>query len=137
MSAELHAAGTPVHQGSCLCGAVRFRVHGDLAAPVACHCSMCRKVSGHFWASADVPRTALVLERDGTLRWFASSERVRRGFCTQCGSALFFDALHLDRISIGMGAFDAPSGTTLARHIFVADKGDYYEIDDGLPQNLQ
>ena len=36
-----------------------------------------------------------------------------------------------------MGAFDTPTGTHLAKHIFVADKGDYYEINDGLPQNQQ
>ena len=35
------------------------------------------------------------------------------------------------------GAFDAPTGTHLEKHIFVADKGDYYEIKDGLPQNAQ
>jgi hypothetical protein len=34
-----------------------------------------------------------------------------------------------------MGAFDAPTGTRLAKHIFVADKGDYYGIADGLPQS--
>ena len=36
-----------------------------------------------------------------------------------------------------MGAFDAPTGTRLAKHIFVADQGDYYDIKDGLPQNAQ
>jgi hypothetical protein len=36
-----------------------------------------------------------------------------------------------------MGAFDAPTGTKLEMHIFVADKGDYYDIADGLPQNPQ
>lgn len=36
-----------------------------------------------------------------------------------------------------MGAFDAPTDTRLAVHIFVADKGDYYDIADGLPQNQQ
>ena len=36
-----------------------------------------------------------------------------------------------------MGAFDAPTNTKLAIHIYVADKGDYYEITDGLPQNPQ
>jgi hypothetical protein len=34
-----------------------------------------------------------------------------------------------------MGAFDTPTSTHLDRHIFVAEKGDYYEIADGLPQN--
>lgn len=54
-----------------------------------------------------------------------------------CGSSLFFDPLHLDWIGIMMGAFDMPTHTKLAMHIFVADKGDCYDIADGLPQNRQ
>ena len=30
---------------------------------------------------------------------------------------------------------DIVVGTHLALHIFVAEKGDYYDIDDGLPQH--
>lgn len=61
--------------------------------------------------------------------------KVRRGFCSFCGSNLFFDPIHRDWIGIAMGAFERPTNTKLALHIFVADKGDYYEIDDGLPRN--
>jgi len=60
--------------------------------------------------------------------------RVRRGFCSICGSVLFWDPIGRDKIAIAMGAFDAPTGTRLAMHIFTADKGDYYDIADGLPQ---
>jgi hypothetical protein len=66
--------------------------------------------------------------------WFQSSKPVRRGFCSKCGSVLFWDPIEHDVIAIAMGAFDAPTGTHLEKHIFVADKGDYYEIADGLPQ---
>ena len=68
------------------------------------------------------------------LTWYRSSEKVRRGFCSTCGSQLFFDPLHGDWIGIAMGAFDRPTDTKLAIHIFVAEKGDYYDIADGLPQ---
>ena len=44
-----------MHNGSCLCGAVTFEVNGSLRPPDACHCNQCRKQSGHFWASTDVP----------------------------------------------------------------------------------
>jgi len=70
--------------------------------------------------------------------WFRSSEKVRRGFCSRCGASLFFDPLDREKhdwIGIAMGAFDTPTQTRLALHIFVAEKGDYYEIRDGLPQN--
>ena len=124
-----------MHTGSCLCGAVRFEVTGTLHPPDACHCSQCRKQSGHFWASTDVPRAALTLHGADKLTWFRSSEKVRRGFCSTCGSSLFWDPIHKDTISIAMGAFDSPTHTRLAMHIHVANKGDYYELGDGLPQN--
>ena len=124
-----------MHKGSCLCGAVSFEVTGTLPPPDACHCSQCRKQSGHFWASTDVSRTALTIHGADKLTWFRSSEKVRRGFCSTCGSSLFWDPIKKDTISIAMGAFDLPTGTRLARHIHVADKSDYYELGDGLPQN--
>jgi hypothetical protein len=124
-----------MHKGSCLCGAVTFEVAGDLPPPDACHCRQCRKHSGHFFASTDVPRTSLAISGADNLTWFASSERVRRGFCSVCGSSLFWDPIRKDNIGIAMGAFDTPTGTHLGIHIFVAEKGDYYDIVDGLPQN--
>jgi len=126
-----------MHKGSCLCGAVSFEVAGDLPPPDACHCLQCRKHSGHYWASTDVARSAVTLHGAENLTWFRSSEKARRGFCSTCGSSLFWDPIFRDFIGIAMGAFEQPTGTRLGIHIFVADKGDYYEIADGLPQNQQ
>jgi hypothetical protein len=129
-----------MNRGSCLCGAISFEVAADLLGPDACHCTKCRKWSGHFFASTDVPRAALTIRGTEQLSWFQSSEKVRRGFCRTCGSSLFFDPLDQAKhpwIGVSMGAFDVPTGTKLRIHIFVGDKGDYYEIADGLPQNAQ
>jgi hypothetical protein len=122
-------------KGSCLCGAVHFEVDGELQAPDACHCTKCRKQSGHFWVSTNVPRVDLTIHGADKLTWFQSSESVRRGFCSVCGSALFWEPLEKDFISVAMGAFEAPTETKIAMHIYVANKGDYYDITDGLPQN--
>ncbi len=128
------------HRGSCLCGAIAFEVKGELPAPDACHCTKCRKHSGHVLAGSDVKREALTIHGVESLTWYQSSEKVRRGFCRTCGSSLFFDPLDTakhDWIGVCMGAFDTPTRTKLAIHIFVADKGDYYDIADGVPQNQQ
>lgn len=123
-----------MHSGSCLCGAISFRVQCALSPPDACHCSQCRKSSGHYWASTDVPREEVTIEGEDRISWYRSSEKVRRGFCADCGSSLFWDVEGRSRLAIAMGAFDPPTGTHLEKHIFVADKGDYYDISDGLPQ---
>ena len=127
-----------MHTGSCVCGAITFKVVGDLGSPDACHCKQCRKWSGHFFVGAEVPRSALTIQGVEHITWYHSSEKVRRGFCSKCGASLFFDPLDKikhDWIGLSMGAFDTPTETMLALHIFVAEKGDYYEISDGLPQN--
>jgi hypothetical protein len=124
-----------MHSGSCLCGSIRFTVSGELEAPVACHCAQCRKQSGHYFASTNVKRDRLRIQGEENLSWFQSSPNVRRGFCSKCGSWLFWDPPAKDWTSIAMGAFESPTATALERHIFVAEKGDYYELADGLPQN--
>ena len=118
--------------GRCLCGAITFRVTAPPQGASACHCSQCRRQSGHVWASASVPSDAL--EIAGEPRWFAASARARRGFCDTCGSVLFWEAEGEDEISFALGSLDLPTGLALERHIFTADKGDYYAIADGLPQ---
>lgn len=126
-----------MHKGSCACGAVSFDVAGDLPGPDACHCGTCRKHSGHYFASTDVPRSAVTIRGEDNVTWYLSSEKARRGFCSTCGSSLFWDPLFRDWLGIAMGAFDTPTATHLAVHIFVADKGDYYDIGDGVKQFQQ
>ena len=122
-----------------MCGAVAFEFLADETRVHACHCSQCRAWSGHVWASVNAPYDSLKFKNgeDG-LSWFRSSDYARRGFCQECGSALFWHADKLDdykhRVAVAAGAVDAPNVLAMAEHIFVADKGGYYEIGDGLPQ---
>lgn len=126
-----------MYRGSCLCGAVTFEVEGELPAPDACHCTLCRKQSGHFFVSTDVKRQAVTIHGADRLTWYRSSEKVQRGFCSTCGSSLFWDPVGKDWIGIAMGAFENPTNTKIGIHIYVADKGDYYDIADAVPQYAQ
>lgn len=117
--------------GSCLCGAVRYRVDGPLRPVVACHCTQCRKTSGHFVAATSARRETVTVT--GEVAWYHASAKARRGFCAICGSSLFWDGpgTHL---SIHAGTLDGATGLRQVGHIFCADKGDYYELADDLPQ---
>ena len=116
---------------SCLCGEVRFSVAGPVGEITACHCTQCRKTSGHFAASFDV--AALDFVARGTLAEYVKPGGGVRGFCSRCGSSLWFRSRDGD-VSVEAGAVDGPTGARLAGHIFTSDKGDYYAISDGLPQ---
>ena len=115
-------------QGSCLCGACTYKTSATPKGPSMCHCSQCRAQSG----GAYVPRSELIIS--GPVKWFASSPSARRGFCPECGSFLFWEAHDEDTTSFSLGSLSKPTGVTLEKHIFTADKGDYYTIADGLPQ---
>jgi hypothetical protein len=88
-------------------------------------------------AAINVRREALVVRGIERVKWYPSSEKVRRGFCSNCGSTLFWDPTieGYEWIAVAMGTFDSPTGVRLAKHTFVGDKGDYYEISDGVPQS--
>ncbi|MEM8571618.1 MAG: GFA family protein [Pseudomonadota bacterium] len=99
---------------------------------VACHCKMCRKTSGHYVAATAA--RLIDISIDGEPTWFESSPGHARGFCGTCGSSLFWRDASTDRISIFAGSLEAPTGLRMAQQIFVGEKGDYYEIEPGLPQ---
>ena len=121
-------------RGGCLCGATRFEVVGALRPVVCCHCGQCRRWHGHVAAYTAVGKDRLIITEGGSLTWYRSSDQAQRGFCRDCGASLFWQPEGRDYVAVAAGALDAPSGLQTARHIFVADKGDYYDIDDGLEQ---
>lgn len=126
-------------RGGCLCGGVRYEIHGPLRDVIACHCSQCRRTSGHFVAASEARSADLVLLESATLRWYRSSPEAERGFCSRCGGNLFWRPTGAEPgvTSIMAGTLDTPTGLRVVRHIFVADKSDYYPITDGAPQSPQ
>ncbi|WP_298814570.1 GFA family protein [uncultured Roseibium sp.] len=93
--------------GGCQCGAVRFRVAGELGMASICHCRMCQKAFGGLYG----PLVSVLDEKD--LSWtrqepkrFQSSNAVKRGFCGECGTPLTYEAP--DGVALAIGAFDDP-----------------------------
>ncbi|WP_425418132.1 GFA family protein [Oricola indica] len=120
--------------GRCHCGAVTYSVDGPVRAVHFCHCEQCRRQAGHFVAATACDDDQLTVTGSENLSWYAASDTARRGFCKTCGSLLFWKANDSDRTAIMAGSFDKPTGLVAGHHIHVADKGDYYDIGDGLPQ---
>lgn len=116
-----------MHKGSCLCGDVSFEVSGDISEIGACHCSICRKTSGHYWAAVTVPADNIKIDGYTYIRWFRSSQNVRRGFCEGCGASLFYIKDGSKNWEVAAGCFDTPL-PKLTRHIHIDQKPDYYDL---------
>ena len=123
--------------GGCLCGGVRYRITGKLRPVVCCHCNQCRRTSGHFVAATAVEKDALEFVADESLEWFESSALASRGFCKRCGSSLFWLPGTRAYVCIMAGTLDESGGLETVEHIFVGDKGNYYELTDELPKRLR
>ena len=121
-------------KGSCECQGVVFELIGELRDVVFCHCSQCRKTSAHYWAATQVSKGNLNLIKATSLSWYDSSDKARRGFCSVCGSSMFYERKGIDKISVSAGSLEIPTSLDRMRHIYVASKGDYYDISDELPQ---
>jgi hypothetical protein len=122
------------HRGGCLCGAVSYEVEGALRPALVCHCRMCQQTHGVPAAYSAARRDQLRLDETRGLAWYSSSGKARRGFCRECGASLFWEPVGGDYYAIACGTLEQPTGVEIVGHIFVASKGDYYEITDGLPQ---
>jgi len=114
--------------GGCLCGKVRFRTIGPLRPAIACHCSQCRKTSGHYVTATSIHNDKL--EISGVVQWYRSSERAQRGFCPVCGSNLFWRPDDADRTAIFAGTIDGETGLKTEKQLYPEDKGDYYDLPE-------
>ncbi|ADU12761.1 GFA family protein [Asticcacaulis excentricus] len=96
-----------VRTGGCQCGAVRFRVEGELGHGSICHCRMCQKAYGNVFAPLVSVREAMLLWTKAEPKRFQSSNLVQRGFCPDCGTPLTYEAP--DGVALSIAAFDDPT----------------------------
>lgn len=96
------------HTGGCQCGAVRFRVEGALGDASVCHCRMCQKAAGNFYLPLVSVRQAKLVWTRGEPKRFQSSNAASRGFCSDCGTPLTYEAP--DGVALTIAAFDRPEG---------------------------
>ena len=119
--------------GRCECGAVAFEVAQVRDTVTFCHCSQCRRTSGHYLAATRADASDMTFSQDHGLAWYQSSPTNRRGFCKLCGSSLFYQPRGANHMGIAAGCLDLPTGMRAGKHIYTADSGDYYTIPDDAP----
>lgn len=127
-----------IHKGSCLCGQIKYEIHGALTGVLNCHCSMCRKAHGAAFrtrASVQV-KDFRWLSGEYLLTHYESSRGEYRTFCKLCGSNLVTKFEHnKDVYGFPLGTLDTDPEVKPAYHIFVGSKAPWFDIADDLPQH--
>jgi hypothetical protein len=119
--------------GGCQCGAVRYALHETPSGPHICHCRMCQKAFGSFFAPlAGVPLDKFELTR-GALALFMSSDQTERGFCRDCGTPLTFHYVDGKRIAVSIGSLDDPAAVPPSHQYGIESRYVWFETLPGLP----
>jgi len=122
-------AETRVGSGSCLCGAISFTAKQMTTAVAACHCRSCRKWGGSAFMEVNCG-SQVEFEGAEKLSVFDSSEWAERGFCSACGSHLFYRLKETQEHMMPVGLFDDDSDLTFKRQVFIDEKPHYYQYSN-------
>lgn len=135
MAARQHVAMT----GRCLCGGVNWSTDGQVRNVLECHCDRCQRLTGNYMAATAARTDDLTIIGD-VLRWYSPEDdpNVAYGFCSTCGSTLFFRAGIVDGTneltSMSAGTIDAPSGLFTEAIWFAGNAADHVRPDDRITQ---
>ena len=132
--------------GGCNCGAVRYRAV-DTDDVVTCYCKQCQRQTSHAVSAVHTALPTLeIQDPKGALRWYAASPGARRGFCSTCGSSLFWQQVlpaeapgqpgtipANDFLSVMAGSIDDTTDLALASQIYVDGQAQFHCLDESVP----
>jgi hypothetical protein len=123
----------PFLAGGCQCGAVRYAIYEPPYNPHICHCRMCQKAFGSFFAPFVSIKNEGFAWTHGEPGIFKSSEAVERRFCRDCGTPLSFSYHGSDHISVSIGSLDQPTKVKPANQYGIESRLPYFAELHTLP----
>jgi hypothetical protein len=126
-------------QGGCQCGAIRYRLEGGSERINLCHCRMCQRAHGApvvAWVTIRADRVVMLGE---SAQFYRSSERAERGFCSRCGSPMFWRLLNQTDsperlIDVAAASLDDPTLFAPSEHLWVSSAMPWLQLADHLPR---
>ncbi|WP_416796808.1 GFA family protein [Ciceribacter azotifigens] len=121
--------------GRCLCGGVRFKVNGEVLSAGHCHCESCRRATSSPVTTFFTVRRSDAEIGGESLRFYASSPGVRRGFCGNCGSPMSYQADERpDEMDFYVASLDDGLRVELREHWHWDERVDWLNVADDLPK---
>jgi hypothetical protein len=121
--------------GGCQCGQIRYALRQRPRLIEYCHCRTCRRsVGAPVMAWAGVPLGGFKFTK-GDVTNYASSESVRRSFCSRCGTSItIFSEAFPEDIYVSVTSLDDPSAMPPEIHIWRSHRLDWFDTSDELPK---
>lgn len=129
----MNELATPI-TGGCLCGAVRYEASEQPKDSAYCHCTMCQRWTGSPASAGLIFPFAAVRITRGEPKFYQSSPKVDRGFCSDCGSALFMRYPETDEFCVFIGSLDDAKNAQPQRHVGIESQLPWFVLADDLPR---
>ena len=117
--------------GKCLCGTVELEIElaNDISEIAACHCSMCRNWLGGPMLAIDSGVLGSI-KNESSITRYQSSEWAERGFCSKCGTSLFYYLKPADQYHFPVGLLEDELQFKFSHQIFIDEKPEYYSFSN-------
>ena len=127
------------HYGGCICGAIRYVIHGDPEWSAHCHCRSCQKATGAAFTTWVGIQSSKFEVPNGIITICNTSAGVERGFCSRCGTSLTYvaEAGFPGQIGVLAPTLDNPEIASPGRHVMTDDQLPWVKLCDGLPTSSQ
>lgn len=129
-----------MHQGQCLCGAVKFKLHQKITDIVMCHCSECRRAQGTAFATNGNVKNENFefLSGENKLTEFKENANKSRFFCKSCGAPIMAKIKNNPQhIRVRLGAISNDIHEPIEKHIFTNSKANWDVICDAITQHSE
>jgi hypothetical protein len=126
-----------MHEGGCLCRAVRYRVKNPPVRTSVCHCRNCQLRTGSaFGIGAYFNQADVEIRGDLNTYEYRSDESgrwLRTQFCARCGTTVTWTAEVFPGIrAIAGGSFDDPGWLKLDRHVWTRSRHNWFVFPPGV-----
>ena len=118
---------TSIAKGQCLCGKVELHTSYRSVHVGACHCTTCRKWGGAPYMEVNCG-TDVTFVGEEFVKVFDSSEWAERGFCSSCGSHLFYRLKGSQEHMVSVGLFDDSESFVFDNQVFIDEKPGFYSF---------
>jgi len=117
--------------GGCLCCAIRYQTQAAPFNADYCHCRQCQLSSGAVMMVRMDFKRQQVKWLNGHVTEFASSDKICRGFCQQCGCSVSYRHLdYPDYLTLSIATLDNPNLVTPKYHIFTDNQVSWLTLED-------
>lgn len=120
------------HHGGCLCGAIRYIIHGAPTYAGHCHCRSCQRAIGASFVTWVGVKPENFEVREGKITFCATSPGVQRGFCGNCGSSLTFAGEGWNEIGVTAASLDDPGIAKPTSNVYLDHRQPWVVLDDSL-----